>query len=175
MCHVCGFICYLCVELKLMINIRSLSNQALKSAHPSRLSSGCWPWGVFIGAGQPLQHGEVRDTNLAWVRPVPETTQSAHHTSNGPAELCVKAYNTRKVLYDILGSPQSRDLGHYNLEFLVVVRNLEIGMRLVSPPDGHSENHDWRSVSHVCQLPRQLAAFETYLMAHYDTGIFTDV
>ena len=30
----------------------------------------CWPWGVFIGAGQPLQHGEVRDTNLAWVRPV---------------------------------------------------------------------------------------------------------
>ena len=31
----------------------------------------------------------------------------------------------------------------------------------------------WRSVS--AQLPRQLAAFETYLMAHYDTGIFTDV
>ena len=79
------------------------------------------------------------------------------------------------MLYDILGSPQSRDLGHYNLEFQVVVRNLEIGMRLVSPPDGHSENHDWRSVSHVCQLPRQLAAFETYLMAYYDTGIFTDV
>ena len=25
---------------------------------------------VFIGAGQPPQHGEVRDTNLAWVRPV---------------------------------------------------------------------------------------------------------
>ena len=24
-------------------------------------------------------------------------TQSAHHTSNGPAELCVKAYNTRKI------------------------------------------------------------------------------
>ena len=70
MCHVCWFICYLCVELKLMINTRSLSNQALKSAHPSRLNSRCWPWGVFIGAGQPLQHGEVRDTNLAWVRPV---------------------------------------------------------------------------------------------------------
>ena len=33
----------------------------------------CWPWGVFIGAGQPLQHGEVRDTNLAWVRPVDES------------------------------------------------------------------------------------------------------
>ena len=31
----------------------------------------------------------------------------------------------------------------------------------------------WRSVS--AQLPRQLAAFETYLMAHYDTEIFTDV
>ena len=70
MCHVCGSICYLCVELKLMINTRSLYNQALKSAHPSLLSSRCWPWGVFIGAGQPLQHGEVRDTNLAWVRPV---------------------------------------------------------------------------------------------------------
>ena len=70
MCHVCGFTCYLCVELKLMINTRSLSNQALKSAHTSRLSSRCWPWGVFIGAGQPLQHGEVSDTNLAWVRPV---------------------------------------------------------------------------------------------------------
>ena len=70
MCHVCGFICYLCVELKLMINTRSLPNQTLKSAHPSRLSSRCWPWGVFIGAGQPLQHGEVRDTNLAWVRPM---------------------------------------------------------------------------------------------------------
>ena len=70
MCHVCGFICYLCIELKLMINTRSLSNQALKSAHPSLLSSRCWPWGLFIGAGQPLQHGEVRDTNLAWLRPV---------------------------------------------------------------------------------------------------------
>ena len=86
-----------------------------------------------------------------------------------------RAQSKEELLYDILGSPQSRDLGHYNLEFQVVVRNLEIGMRLVSPPDGHSENHDWRSVSHVCQLPRQLAAFETYLMAHYDTGIFTDV
>ena len=31
----------------------------------------------------------------------------------------------------------------------------------------------WRSVS--AQLPRQLAAFETYLMAHYGTEIFTDV
>ena len=25
---------------------------------------------VFIGAGQPLQHGEVRDSSLAWMRPV---------------------------------------------------------------------------------------------------------
>ena len=25
---------------------------------------------VFIGAGQPLQHGKVIDSNLAWVRPV---------------------------------------------------------------------------------------------------------
>ena len=42
-------------------------------------------------------------------------------------------------------SPQSRDLGHDNLEFQVVVRNLEIDMRLVSPPDGHSENIGARS------------------------------
>ena len=27
MCHVCGFICYLCMQLKLKINTRSLSNQ----------------------------------------------------------------------------------------------------------------------------------------------------
>ena len=37
----------------------------------------CWPWGIFIGAGQPLQHGEVRDTNLAWVRPVGVATIGA--------------------------------------------------------------------------------------------------
>ena len=29
---------------------------------------------VFIGPGQRLQHGEVRDTNLAWVGPVGITT-----------------------------------------------------------------------------------------------------
>ena len=69
MCLVCGFICYLWVELKLKISKISLSNQALKSVHPSLLSSCCWPWGVFIGVGQPLQHGEVRDSYLAWVRP----------------------------------------------------------------------------------------------------------
>ena len=71
--HVCGFICYLCVELKLMINTRSLSNQALQSVHLSLLSSRCWPWGVFIGAGQPLQHSEVRKSYLVWVRPVGKT------------------------------------------------------------------------------------------------------
>ena len=70
MCHICGFICYLCVELKLMINSRSISNQALKSAHPSLRCCPLLALRVFIGAGQPLQHGEVRDTNLAWVRPV---------------------------------------------------------------------------------------------------------
>ena len=36
----------------------------------------CWPWGVNIGAGQSLQHGEVRGTNLAWVRPVVRRTVS---------------------------------------------------------------------------------------------------
>ena len=94
MCHVCGFICYLCVELKLMINTKSLSNQALKSAHPSLLSSRCWPW-VFIGAGQPLQHGEVRDTNLARVRPVVRAAPSGlrfwltvDHRTNDSSSVC---------------------------------------------------------------------------------------
>ena len=47
-----------------MIKTRSLSNQALKSAHPSLL---CCPLLALrgIGAGEPLQQGEVRDTNLA--------------------------------------------------------------------------------------------------------------
>ena len=43
-------------------------------------------------------------------------------------------------MYDTLGSPLSRDLGYDNLEFQVIVRNLEIDMRLVLPTDGHSEN-----------------------------------
>ena len=47
MCHVCGFICYLCAALKFKINLRSRCNQALKSAHPSLLNSRCWPWEVF--------------------------------------------------------------------------------------------------------------------------------
>ena len=88
MWHVCGFIYYSCVELKLMINTGSLSNQALKSAHPSLLSSRCWPWGVFIGAGQPLQHGEVRAlTNLACVRPVPVTVRRHLCTETAPVSL----------------------------------------------------------------------------------------
>ena len=76
MCHVCGFIHHLCVELKLMINTRSLPNQVLKSVHPLLLSSRCWPWGVFIKAGHPIQHGEVRDSYLAWVRPVDFTSHA---------------------------------------------------------------------------------------------------
>ena len=36
-----------CAQLKLKINTRSLSNQALKSAHQSLLSVHCWPWWVF--------------------------------------------------------------------------------------------------------------------------------
>ena len=63
MCHVCGFICYLCVELKLMINTRSLSNQALKSAHPSLLSSRCWPWGVLVLVSR---YSTVRSGTLTW-------------------------------------------------------------------------------------------------------------
>ena len=39
---------------------------------------------VGLGAGQPLQHGEVRDTNLAWVRPVTLTTTDRNR-SNVPA------------------------------------------------------------------------------------------
>ena len=63
MCHVCGFICYLCVELKLMINTRSLSNQALKSAHPLLLSSRCWPWGVLVLVSR---YSTVRSGTLTW-------------------------------------------------------------------------------------------------------------
>ena len=102
MCHVCGVICYLCVELKLMINTRSLSNQALKSAHPSLLCCPLLALRVFIGASQPLQHGEVRDTNLAWVRPVTLATSTAwcrcltrlhtHSTTQGLYSLSGKSY-----------------------------------------------------------------------------------
>ena len=49
MYHVCGFICYLYVELKLKIYTRSLSNQALKPAHPSLLSFRFWPWVYSLG------------------------------------------------------------------------------------------------------------------------------
>ena len=41
MLFVCG------IEIDWNIKTRSCSNQALKSAQPSLLSSRCWPWGVF--------------------------------------------------------------------------------------------------------------------------------
>ena len=82
----------------------------------------------------------------------------------------------------------------YLLDWSSVVRHLGIapisrfGPRQLGIPSCRTQSRDWhatgiatwrplreywRSVS--AQLPRQLAAFETYLMAHYDTGIFTDV
>ena len=36
---------------------------------------------AFIGAGRPLQHGEVRDSSLAWVRPVSKTTHRVRFTN----------------------------------------------------------------------------------------------
>ena len=65
MCHVCGLICYLCVELKLMINTRSLSNQALKSAHPSLL---CCPLLALRITHWVLvsRYSTVRSGTLTW-------------------------------------------------------------------------------------------------------------
>ena len=70
MAHVYKFMFYSLVELKLKINTRSLFNRTLNPAHPTLPSGPLLALSVFIGAGQPLQHGEVRDTNLAWVGPV---------------------------------------------------------------------------------------------------------
>ena len=70
MCHVCGFIFYLCVQLKLKINTRSLSNQALKSAHRSLLSSHCWPWGVFSSWLASRDLGTARSSYLVRVGPM---------------------------------------------------------------------------------------------------------
>ena len=65
MSHVCGFICYLCVKLKLTINTRSLSNQALKSAHPSLL---CCPLKAFeeYSLGLVSRYSTVRSGTLTW-------------------------------------------------------------------------------------------------------------
>ena len=70
MAHVYKFMFYSFVELNSKINTRSLFNRALNPAHPTLPSGPLLALSVFIGAGQPLQHGEVRDTNLAWVGPV---------------------------------------------------------------------------------------------------------
>ena len=65
MCHVYKFMFYSFMELKYKINTRSLFNGALNPVHPTLPSGPLLALSVFIGAGQPLQHGEVRDTNLA--------------------------------------------------------------------------------------------------------------
>ena len=49
MCHGYGLICHSCVELILKINTRFLFNQVLNPAHPSLLSSRCWPCRVLDG------------------------------------------------------------------------------------------------------------------------------
>ena len=103
MCHVCGFICYLCVELKLMINTRSLSNQALKSVHPSLLSSRCWPWGVFIGGWSAATARWGQGHSLAWVRPVP--TSDPHRWDMVGCLLWVfwaKLYHNGTVWHDVI-------------------------------------------------------------------------
>ena len=70
MCHVCEFICYLCMQLNLKINTRSLSIQALKSAHQSLLSSRCWPWGVFSSRLASRDLGTARSSYLVRVGPM---------------------------------------------------------------------------------------------------------
>ena len=70
MCHACRFICYLCVELKLNINTRSRSIQALKSAHLSLLSSRRWPWGVFSSCLASRDLGTAPTSYLARVGPM---------------------------------------------------------------------------------------------------------
>ena len=70
MCHGCGFICHLCLQLKLKINTRSLSNQALKSARRSLLSSRCWHWGVFSSWLTSRDLGTARFSYLARVGPM---------------------------------------------------------------------------------------------------------
>ena len=70
LCHVCRFICNLCVEFKLQLNTRSLSNQALNPVHPLLFNSHCWPWGVFsswLGSGDL---GRAHSSYLARVRPM---------------------------------------------------------------------------------------------------------
>ena len=74
MCHVCEFICYLCVQLKVNINTRSLFNQALKSAHRSLFSSRSWPWGVFSSWLASRDLGTVRSSYLAGVEPMHRLT-----------------------------------------------------------------------------------------------------
>ena len=65
-----GFICELCVGLKLKINTRSLSNQALKSAYPSLLSSRCRPWGIFSSWLASRDLGSAPSSYLARVWPM---------------------------------------------------------------------------------------------------------
>ena len=70
MCHVCGFIWYLCVQFKSKISTRSLSNQTLKSAHRSLLRSRCWPWEVFSPWLASHDLGTARSSYLARVGPM---------------------------------------------------------------------------------------------------------
>ena len=67
-------LCYFCVELKLKINTRSRSIQALKSAHPSLFSSRCWPWEVFNSWLASRDLGTARSSYLARIGPVVSTS-----------------------------------------------------------------------------------------------------
>ena len=64
--HVYGFTCYLCVELKLEMNTRSLLNQALNPAHTSLLSFRCWPWGVYYSVHDWRAATLVQCASLIW-------------------------------------------------------------------------------------------------------------
>ena len=71
-----------CMTCVCVISLRWLPIMAIHKCYAIRLKlknllsptpHACSPLlalSIFIGAGQPLQHGEVRDSYLAWVRPV---------------------------------------------------------------------------------------------------------
>ena len=70
MCHVYGFICYSCVELKFNIKIKIAFNQALNPVYPWLLNSRCWPWGVVSSWRVSHHLGTARPSYLVRVGPV---------------------------------------------------------------------------------------------------------
>ena len=107
----------------------------------------------------------------------------------------ISSYDIDRILQEFSDFSFRRGPAIFSIRWgMFVVRHLGIapisrfGPRQLGIPSCRTQSRDWhatgiatwrplreywRSVS--AQLPRQLAAFETFLMAHHDTGIFTDV